>query len=211
MCPHAALSVAGVPVEDCTEFDPRDYPEPEAVELLLKSRRSIRKYQDKTVPMELILRIIDTARFAPSAINQQIVNWTVVRTENEVDRLARLVTDWMRGYKRFSRMVEAFDAGKDVVFRGAPHVACVHAPQDSYRPVVDSAIAMTYFEQAAWANGVGTCWAGLLMNAAGEHPQVAEALKIPEGHKLYAAMMLGYPKLKYRRIPVRPKASIKWI
>src|SRR4030042_3350381 len=44
---------------------------------LIKSRRSIRNFQDKAVPKEEIERIIDVARYAPTATNSQDVRWLV--------------------------------------------------------------------------------------------------------------------------------------
>jgi len=37
-----------------------------------------------------------------------------------------------------------------------------------------------------------------------------EALELPAGHKSFGAMMLGYPKLKYHRIPLRITPRISW-
>ena len=71
-------------------------------------------------------------------------------------------------------------------------------------------IAMTHLELAAIAYGLATCWAGYFTGAAKTWPPMQEALALPEDHELAYAMMIGYPKYKYQRIPVRNAADITW-
>ena len=68
---------------------------------------------------------------------------------------------------------------------------------------------LTTFELAAKACGLGTCWAGLLMMAVADNfKPVIEALNLPEGNRCFGGMMLGYPLLKYQRIPARKKPLV---
>ena len=65
------------------------------------------------------------------------------------------------------------------------------------------------------AHGCGTCWNGLLQGAAaGDHVRgfrkLAEFLKIPEGHKCYAAATVGYPAVRLHSLPLR-EVGITWI
>jgi len=71
-------------------------------------------------------------------------------------------------------------------------------------------IALTYLELAAYSLGMGACWAGFLGIAAGYFPPLVKELPIPEGHQVFGAMMIGYPKHAYHRIPSRTEARIAW-
>jgi nitroreductase len=73
---------------------------------------------------------------------------------------------------------------------------------------IDSAIALSYMDLAAPSLGLGCCWAGFFMIAAGSWPPLAEAFQLPEGHKSFGAMMVGYPKFRYQRLPERNEAKI---
>lgn len=76
--------------------------------------------------------------------------------------------------------------------------------------LIDSTIAMTTFELLASAEQIGTCWAGFLMIAAKQWQPLREALEIPEGNVLTTALMVGYPKFRYSRLPERNPLTIQW-
>jgi nitroreductase len=57
---------------------------------------------------------------------------------------------------------------------------------------------------------LGTCWAGFLSRAAATFPPLQEALALPQGHQALGAMMVGYPKFSYKRLPTRKTPEIIW-
>jgi len=122
------------------------------------------------------------------------------------------VVNWFNENSYFPGVVKAWKDGRDMVLRGAPHVAIAHAPANGnmLKPTEDCAIAISYLELAAHAHGIGACWSGFLANGANDYQPLVEALGLPEDHKVYGALMLGYPKFRYRRIPLREPAKIEW-
>ena len=54
----------------------------------IKERRSIRKFQDKPIDRKLIEEIVETARFAPSWKNTQIVRYLVVDDKEKIAAIA---------------------------------------------------------------------------------------------------------------------------
>ena len=72
----------------------------------------------------------------------------------------------------------------------------------------DCAIALSYFDLAAKTAGLGCCWAGFFYMSAGSYPDMIKAVALPEGFMPYGALMVGYPKYKYTRIPARKPARI---
>jgi len=69
-------------------------------------------------------------------------------------------------------------------------------------------IALTYLELAALSFGLGTCWAGYA-HMATALPSIQEVLNLPEGRQCFGAMMVGYQKFDYHRIPLR-KMNVTW-
>ena len=210
-CPTAALSNSRVP--GCLPLRADKKVDAESVVQFLKMRRSIREFKPEPVPREVLARVIDTARWAPSAINVQPVRWMVVEKPERTRILAGYIADWIRttGLSYLQRFIDAWDQGRDLVLRNAPHVIVAYASQENIWSPVDCAIAVTYLELAAQADGLGTCWSGLLVRAADFNPKVPEFLNLPPGHKIYGAAMIGYPRFHYHRVPVRNEAIIDWI
>jgi nitroreductase/NAD-dependent dihydropyrimidine dehydrogenase PreA subunit len=220
VCPNGALSHRIMKPEECAPVRKDWLLSPEEVEHFLRARRSIRTYKDQAVKREALNKLIDIARFAPSGRNLQQVRWLVIYDSNEVQRMAGLVIDWVRYLieeqpsiaeeMHMDRAVAAWEAGVDTICRGAPHLIVAHAPGDDHLAPSACTIALTYLELAASSFELGTCWAGYLNAAATFWPPLQQALGLPEGHKCYGAMMVGYPKYRYHRLPVRNEAQITW-
>lgn len=207
-CPHGALHLATMPQGE--PIRPERTITPEQAAQFLMTRRSIRRYQDKVVPRPVLQRVLDMARWAPTAKNVQPVEYLVIERPAETRRLAGLAVEWMRQTGQFPRLVAAWEKGADAVLRSAPHVVIAHAPAVGYKPTVDCTIALTYLDLAANAVGLGCCWAGILMWAIEEHRPLADALQLPAGHQACGALMLGYPQFRYARIPQRNPAKVTW-
>lgn len=219
VCPRGAIRHRAMRPEECDPIKKKLLPSAEQVEHLLKSRRSIRVYKKKPVPRETLAKLIDIARYAPSAGNLQPVHWLVIEDREEVKRFSGLVVDAMRlmiketpglaDVSYLGLIVTAWDRGIDVIMHDAPHLVIAHAHKQFGLPQADCDIALTYLELAAYSMGLGACWNGLFQTAA-NNPPIVEALQLPEGHRCFGAMLIGYPKYKYRRIPIRKEPTIVW-
>jgi len=179
----------------------------------LKGNRSVRHYKKNLVPKEIIEQIMDVTSYAPSAKNLQPIQWIITENHEKTKKLADLTADGLAlsGTDYLLQVAEAYKSGLDVIFRNAPHIIIAHAHKDNLVPFVDVSIGLTYFDLTANACGLGTCWAGYFMGAAANYPVIPKYLNLPEGHKIYGAMMFGYPEYKYHLIPVRNKPKIIWI
>lgn len=219
VCPHGAASLNGMAPEQFPRVRSDCLPGREQIAHVLRARRSIRTFTRQAVERETLAVLIDVARYAPSASNRQPARWLVIYGAAEVRRLAGLTVDWMRAglpsqpaaaQRNSLRFIAAWDAGLDMVCRGAPHLALAYAPANYPWAVTDCAIALTYLELAAPSFGLGACWAGILTNAARQWPPLRDAVALPEGHIVYGAMMIGYPRHRYYRLPPRNEAQVTW-
>lgn len=221
VCPHGAISLSSMKVEDCPPIRKDLRLSVEQVEQLLRSRRSIRTYQEKEVERDVLKKVIDLGRYAPSGSNSQQVQWLMYYSRDKVHELTDKAIDWMRylvskkepiaEQYRMARIIEGWENGVDIITRGAPGLIVTHAPKDYAVAQIDSAIALTYVDLAAPTFGLGTCWAGFFMIAASYWPPLQRALALPEGHATYGAMMIGYPMYKYQRLPLRNEPKVTWV
>ncbi len=221
VCPHGAISHRSMSPDECPPVIKELTFNPEHVEHLLRARRSIRTYKKKHVEKEKIERLIHIARYAPSGHNLQPVRWLVIYDSDRVSHLASIVMDWMRELIKqknplaillhMDRLVERWESGNDPICRGAPHVIVTHAQADERTAQPACTIALTYLDLTAPSFGLGTCWAGYFHAASNIWPPMQDALNLPDGHACFGAMMIGYPKYTYHRLPKRNTPQITWI
>lgn len=221
VCPHGAFSLTTMKPDDCPPVRKDLALDIERVKHLLQTRRSIRTYQDKEISPETLEELIDIARYAPTGGNSQLIKWIVVNSPEKVRNLAgEMIVDFMRhlisekhplakGYN-LSFFVKAWEDGNDLISRGAPGLVITHAPKNYTMAQTDSAIALTFLDLTAPSFGLGTCWAGFFMMAAAQWSPLQEALGLPKRNACFGAMLIGYPKYEYLRIPLRKPAEIAW-
>ena len=220
VCPEGAVSLPGMSPGQCPPVQKELLLSPETAEHFLRSRRSIRVYKEKPVEKELIERLIKIARHAPSGHNRQPVRWHVIHSRSDIMDLSNHVVDWMRfmikDHKAMADMmhldmvVRQWEDGNDRICRGAPHMILAHAAQKNPTAQIDCSIALTYLTLMAPTLGLGSCWAGFFNAAATMWPPMQKALGLPEKHISFGAMLLGYPKFTYKRLPNRKEPKITW-
>lgn len=115
----------------------------------------------------------------------------------------------------FEMALNNYHSGKNSITYDAPAAIFLYAPMRSSMPQVDCDTACLQIQLYAETFGLGTCWNGLIQGAAaGDHLKnfslLSDFLGIPERHKCYAAMTIGYPSVKLHKIPER-KTSIRFI
>lgn len=219
-CPEGAISPQYKTTHSAITGELMSGITPGQIGIYMRQRRSIRNYTNEMVDRETVEEILDIVRYAPSGMNNQPVHWLIIHDPDEVQRLSELTIDWMRKIRDselmhplkpiVSGLIAAFEAGKDPICRGAPHVAIAYAAEANPMAFTDSIIALSWFELAAPAFDLGTCWAGFLKMAASEYQPLVDELGLPDDHVVEYAMMFGYPKYKVHNIPGREAARIIW-
>ncbi len=219
VCPSQAARLETMPAEHLPPVR-ADWPPgiPELTQIL-RARRSIRTYTSRPVPRTTLSALVELASFAPTASNRQPVRWLVVENPAEVQRLGGLVADWMRAglskqtpaaRRNIERFVTFWDAGTDLICRGAPHVIWACASTENPAWATDCIIALSYLELAAPSFGLGACWGGWLMTAARQFPALQEALHLPKGVAPHGAMLVGHPRFRFQRLPLRNAPQVFW-
>ncbi|MEM3926640.1 MAG: nitroreductase family protein [Desulfurococcaceae archaeon] len=156
----------------------------------IKSRRSIRKFKPETPPMDLVLKAIDTARYAPSAGNSQPWRFIVVNDPILKSKLASIHIH--------AKPLES--APLAVV------VACV-IDESPLSYMLDCASATLYFLLAAHAMGLGTVWIQALRNI----DEIRKILNIPSNAIPVAIVAIGYPDETPLPKPRKPLEEIVYL
>jgi len=174
---------------------------------LLRKRRSIREFQDREVPLELIREIIRETCLAPSAMNGQPWRFSIVTNrekirqisdESKKNLLSDLEADPSSPIKRYEDILR--NPGFNV-FYNAPCVVFICGPSGLGSLDVDCSLAACYFMFAAAARNLGTCWIGL--GAHLRNPALLKDMGISADLQIVAPIILGYPK----EIPEPPERN----
>jgi len=220
ICPHAALSLGTMSARECLTLPEGWNLSAAQVEYLLKGRRSIRVFKKDVVERSTIECMIDTARYAPSGVNRQPVRWVVVHDTQKVRQIAQETVNWMKSLLKekspmaesfkFENLVAGWEQGRDFICRQAPHMVLMYALKDDMTAPGACMIAGAYFELAALPQGVGTCWAGYAHMALNRWPAAQDIVNISKKCDCFGAFLVGYPRFKYSRIPMRNPPKISW-
>lgn len=147
---------------------------------MIKKRRTIRRFKQKEIPLELLEKFVDMARIAPSGANIQPLEYIIVNDKKIVDEIFPL-TGWA-GY-----------LGKDgVPPEGKRPVAyivvLINNDLKSPTPKHDAGASIMSILLSATYEGIGTTWIGSL-----NREKLREILKIPENYEIDSVIALGYP------------------
>ena len=149
------------------------------------SRRSIRRYEEKDIPSDILEKIIEAGRQAPSTANRQPRRF-IILTDYEIKK------ELSKGL--FNRFLK----NSPVVI-----VGCAN-PKDLLTgkwASIDTAISLQNMVVAAWTLGIGSCWIGDF-----KEEKVKQLLNIPAKWKVVALVTFGYPAEKPKQ---RKKKSTK--
>jgi len=237
-CPEGAVIHGEMPVRMFLDR-PATSVSPEDIRTLLLSRRSVRAFNEKPVPGELITRLIEAGTHAGTASNGQTEDFVVIADRKVLSELEGMAIEvlWkkvrplgsgmgrllarMRYGAEIVRQTMAYYEGfrrrrtegllKGMVFRGAPAVVLVYGLRSNLYAGTNCAIAVRNMEIMAQSLGLGTCWAGLFLAAAGFDKRLARRLSIPDDRAIYGAIMLGYPKHEYKKLIPRKERVVRWV
>jgi nitroreductase len=216
--------------EEFPDLSPEPPVEPETLETFLRSRRSCRVFAKKEVPRQALEKLIDVARYAPTAHNSQNFQFIAVQDRKLIQSLASrtavfygnlyrmlrapgvTLPPWVQAHMRGFRLNwEYYQAGKDRIFRNAPALMVIHALSENSSSAQNCHLAMAHIMLQAQAMGLGTCIIGYFITAAERDPSIAEELEIPKENKIFTCCTVGYPVLKFRRLVQRKPPAIRWL
>jgi nitroreductase len=178
----------------------------------IKSRRSIRSFEEKAVPESAIQMLLEAATYAPSAINIQPWKFTIVTNKEEMKRfsdtakkallqtLPDVADEGLEGFK------SALKNPQYNIFYSAPLLVFISGAQSQFA-VNDCSMAAQNMMLAAYTVGIGSCWIGTAALSANT-PKGKTDLGVPEDNQVYAAIIFGYPKGGFPKAPEKRTAQV---
>jgi nitroreductase len=200
----------------------------EALLELVKRRRSIRAFTEEPVSDEVVEKIIEAARWAPSGANSQPWEFIVIRDQKTKDQMAM----WARELQEITHQAEltrpeelrwpsAARPVSDAVFKTSPVLILVvgdprvsesfplltYAERQEMNLISALASAFLCMTLAATSLGLGSHWTSLVASA---YPSVMirDLLGIPDGYRIYDMLGLGYPAMEPRPRLVRDRQAM---
>jgi len=141
---------------------------------LIKTRRSIRRYSEKTISNGTIEDILEAGRWAPSGLNNQPWRFVIIKDKEKKQILA--------GFTKYSKTIE-----------NAKVAICVFLDKNSSyhreKDILGIGACIQNMLLYAQSLGVGSCWMGEILN---KKDEVREFLELSDQYELMAVITLGY-------------------
>lgn len=151
----------------------------------IKNRRVVRQFKPDIIQDEVLLKILDAARWAPSPFNSQPWEFIIIKDKETLKAMSKIA--------RYAGYLEQ-----------APMAIAVVVPplngkfswiESIGEPKYAAAIAVQNIMLAAWALGIGSCWVSI------DREKAAKLLKLPATHFLLTVIPVGYPL----NVPLKPE------
>jgi nitroreductase len=161
---------------------------------IIKTRRSIRKFEDKDVPQEMLHQLLSSVQWAPSWANTQCWEIIVIRDLQIKEKLQKVISPKNPATKAI------VDAPVLLAFCGKLKSSGYYKDKVSTQFgdwfMFDLGLAAQNLSLTAHYLGLGSVMVGLF-----DHEKAGDILRVPDGYALLLLMPLGYPA----KTPSAPK------
>lgn len=140
------------------------------VDECIRTRRTVREFKSDPVPDEIVHKLLQAGRWAPSSSNTQPWHFVVVRDRDTIATLGQIATQG--------------------TFIGQAPLAIAIVMENARRPQLDAGRALQQMELLAWSEGLGTCFVGI--RAAEQQDAIKDLLGIPKELELITVLPFGY-------------------
>ena len=217
----------------------KDLPSIESYLDLVLSRRSIRQFKEDPIPRELIDKLLEIGRYSPTASNTENLYFTVVQDKNIVSEISKIITkqtirfvqsmeipegreklrkimpkkvfeDAVENLPRTKRILMNVEKGIDFWCWNA-EIISIHGDEEIGAVPTNCSLAAAYIMLGAELLGLATCSLGYLTYFSNQNSEIKDLLKIPENHQVGYSMAIGFPRVRYKRIPARKSVKATWI
>jgi nitroreductase len=182
----------------------------------IRKRRSVRSYESKPVPRDIIKMIIEAGNEAPSAMNSQPWRFVVFEDEKIKEKLldaalpnTKKILEMVKDVdqKKYDMIKKRYEELKDPVYYSAPAIIFVIG---SGRYADHSCpLACENMMLAAYSLGLGSCWVGFGAVVT-ENDEVRNLLELQKDERIFGPILLGYPEVYPERPPKR-EPQVKWL
>ncbi|TRX63265.1 nitroreductase family protein [Carboxylicivirga sp. M1479] len=206
-------------------------------ELLMQQRRTHRIFSTQTVQPQLLKEFIENMRFSPTASNLQSLKFTVVTNKSKLKEVNDLsistltkafnalnsftvpIMKVLLGKSKVKKMeqskrkfINKSISNQDMICYNAPALIVIHGQ--------DSPVGMPTHDASIWTGmatlyaellNLCTCINGYIVNAAKRNKKINEVLHIDKKDQIYAAILIGYPSVKFKSKVERKMPQVSFI
>ena len=215
ICPTGAITFNKNKAENADNIN---YGKPEDILGVIKSRRSVRQFNQTEISSYNLKKIKEMLPYIPTGCNFNGLHFSFIESKTAMDDIRNYVNKkvlnlisnkFTQKYAgKFAKYKTAFEKGEDIIFRNAPHMVVVSSAINAPCANVDPIIALSYIELYAQSLGIGTCWCGFAQSCFKILPKLSKMVDIPDGYKPVYVMLLGNPAVKYHRTIIPEKYPI---
>lgn len=241
ICPSGAISHSHFPEGTVHPTSIENLPSYDQVLELIRSRRSKRLFGDTPVERDVLEKILEAARFAPSSHNDQSTEFVVIQDKSIIQEITQLTSEYIGKLGKLIRnptgkmilrralgrrgaatlfelgpemdgLVSLYKGGTDWILRKAPVLIlfCADSAGGSFAGV-NANIALQNAVLAAETLELGCFYAGFVVHASERNINIAKLVNMPDTHKIFGALAMGYPRLKFKKWPGRNPPKITWV
>ncbi|EKQ50254.1 MULTISPECIES: nitroreductase [unclassified Clostridium] len=147
------------------------------------SRRSVRQFKPEQIKDDELKLILEAGTYAPSGMNKQSWQFTVVQNKEKIEQLAKVIREAL-----------GRDAGYN--FYAPPTLIMLSNDKDNTNGLADCACALENIFLMANSLGIGSCWINQLKTICDEKEvrEVLTSFEIPENHIVWGIAAVGYPE-----------------
>ncbi len=235
ICPRGAIRHEGLDGGQAARLNRKNI-RPEAYRDIILGRRSIRHYRDREVPREVMEKVIDLARYAPTASNDQNVGYIIITNRKVLSEISKKI------FGIANRFFELFDSGlgkmiknstglknhryirlleyirqeyavskRDYILYSAPALLLLYTPKKANFGCDNCNIAAATIINYAHSLGLGTCFIGFVTLALRFSKKMRALAGVPKGVRVHASLVMGYPALGFTNTVSRRKADVTWL
>jgi nitroreductase len=145
---------------------------------LILERRTIRKFQDKPVPYQILEKCINAARVAPSGANLQPLEFVIIDRTDLVEEVFSTL--------KWAGYLEGWEPAKDE--RPAAYIVVISNERLNSDGRYDVGMAVENMLLTALEDGIGSCGIGSI-----DKNKIRRTLNIPKFYSVELVVALGYP------------------
>lgn len=147
---------------------------------LIVNRRTIRRFKQKPISQELLTKLVNAGRLAPSAANFQPLEFIVVNDP----ALVRKVFAAVKWAAYIAPAGDPPEGARPVAYL----IVLINGEIKPKQGEVDAAAAIENMILAALEEGIGSCWMGAI-----DRDQLRQIFEVPPKYQINSVLALGYP------------------
>ncbi len=156
---------------------------------MIKKRRSIRSYKKKKLPKRTVDKLLEAAKYAPTAKNLQQLEYKVITNRDLIRKASKRI---IAIFKKKNPSMKLSARASISIFYEAPLLIIITGPEDNRWTYSDAALATQNIMLEAASLGLGTCFIGMARFIE-EDKKLMDELHIPKNQTIAAAVIAGYP------------------